>query len=114
MPIPPYNIETFPFFCPTYRLLTPTVAKARVRLRWSGPRQKRHAYVGTCGVECTYQPGKLEAKAYSKTCKVVATDVVETTGPPAALHLSTNLTTLPADGEEVALIEIDVVDRKAE
>jgi beta-galactosidase len=57
-----------------------------------------------------YQPGKLEAKAYSKTGKVVATDVVETTGPPEALHLSTNLTTLPADGEEVALVEVDVVD----
>jgi hypothetical protein len=58
MPIPPYNLETLPFFCLTYRLLIPTVAKARVRLRWSEPRQKSHAYVGTCGVECTLPTGQ--------------------------------------------------------
>ena len=38
-----------------------------------------------------YAPGKLEAKCYAGD-KLVATDTVETAGPPAALKLSTDRT----------------------
>lgn len=57
-----------------------------------------------------YRPGTLEAKAYDASGQTVATDIVETTGPAAALRLLPSTTTLPADGEEVALIEVDVAD----
>ncbi|HLH81519.1 MAG TPA: beta-galactosidase GalA [Chthonomonas sp.] len=57
-----------------------------------------------------YRPDTLEAKAYDASGQTVATDIVETTGPAAALRLLPSTTTLPADGEEVALIEVDVVD----
>lgn len=60
--------------------------------------------------QVSYQPGRLEAKAYDANGNVLATDSEETTGPPAALRLIPNTFTMPADGEEVSLIEVDVVD----
>ncbi len=56
-----------------------------------------------------YAPGRLEARAYQGD-KLVATDVVETTGPPAALRLKANALEFPADGEEVAMVAVEVVD----
>ncbi len=56
-----------------------------------------------------YTPGTLEARAASRG-QVTATDKVETTGPPAALKLTTDRTTLTADGEDVTMVEVDVVD----
>jgi len=56
-----------------------------------------------------YTPGTLEARAYTNG-RVVATDRVETTGAPAALRLKTDRTTLTADGEDVTVVEVDVVD----
>ena len=40
----------------------------------------------------------------------MAQDSVETTGAPAALSLSTDRTTLTADGEDLTMIEVDVRD----
>ncbi len=57
-----------------------------------------------------YAPGTLTATGYDATGKVIATDKVETTGAPAALKLSTDRTTLTADGEDLTMIEVDVVD----
>ena len=56
-----------------------------------------------------YAPGKLEAKCYAGD-KLIATDTVETAGPPAALKLTTDRTGLLADGEDVTMVEVDVVD----
>lgn len=56
-----------------------------------------------------YAPGVLEARAY-QAGKLVAVDRVVTTGAPAALRLKTDRTTMAADGEDVILIETDVVD----
>ena len=56
-----------------------------------------------------YAPGTLEARAY-RDGQVIATDKVETTGPPAALRLSTDTPTLAADGEEAAPVVVEVVD----
>ena len=56
-----------------------------------------------------YAPGTLEACAISGG-SVTATDKVETTGPPAALKLTTDRTKLTADGEDVTMVEVDVVD----
>ena len=56
-----------------------------------------------------YAPGTLEARGITGG-KVAAADKVETTGPPAALKLKTDQATLSADGEDVTMVEVDVVD----
>jgi len=57
-----------------------------------------------------YAPGTLEARGVDAAGKVVATDRVETTGAPAALRLTTDRTALTADGEDLTMVEVDVVD----
>ncbi len=57
----------------------------------------------------TYTPGELEARGYLGGI-VVATDVVKTTGAPAALKLSAGRSTLYADGEDIIPVEVSVVD----
>jgi beta-galactosidase len=57
-----------------------------------------------------YAPGTLEAKGYGSDGKTIAMDKVETTGAPAALRLSTDRTKLTADGEDLTMVEVDVVD----
>lgn len=65
-----------------------------------------------------YQPGWLTAKALVPGAadlgknRVVATDQVSTTGPAAAIKLRTTRTGLLADEEDVAPIEVDIVDAK--
>ncbi|BDI29022.1 beta-galactosidase [Capsulimonas corticalis] len=56
-----------------------------------------------------YAPGTLLAKGY-RNGAVIAADKVETTGAPARLVLKTDRTTLLADGEDVTMVEVDVVD----
>ena len=58
-----------------------------------------------------YTPGTLTARGYNGT-SVAATDRIETTGPPAALRLSTDRTTLWADGEDVTMVAVAVVDAR--
>jgi len=57
-----------------------------------------------------YAPGTLEARGVDAAGKIIATDKVETTGAPAALRLMTDRTTLAADGEDLTMVEADVVD----
>lgn len=57
-----------------------------------------------------YAPGTLEARGFDAAGKVMATDKVETTGAPAGLRLSTDRTALTADGEDLTMVEVDVVD----
>jgi len=57
-----------------------------------------------------YAPGTLTATGYDSAGKVMATDKVETTGAPAALRLSTDRATLQTDGEDLTMVEVDVVD----
>jgi beta-galactosidase len=56
-----------------------------------------------------YAPGKLEARGY-KNGMVVATNSVETTGAPGKLVLTTERTSLNADGEDAAVINVSAVD----
>jgi beta-galactosidase len=58
-----------------------------------------------------YAPGKLEAKGY-RGGKVVSTDVVETTGAPAQLRLSTDRNRITPDGECVTMVTVSVLDEK--
>ncbi len=57
-----------------------------------------------------YAPGALMAKGYDAGGKTIGFDTVRTTGAPAALVLKTDRTKLIADGEDVTMVEVDVVD----
>lgn len=56
-----------------------------------------------------YHSGTLSAKAY-RGGKVIAETTVETTGAPAGLRLTPDRTTLDADGEDVAIVTVAVID----
>jgi beta-galactosidase len=58
-----------------------------------------------------YAPGKLEAIGRTNGV-VVARDLVETTGAPAAIRLRSDRMSILADGEDVSPINVEVVDAK--
>jgi len=58
-----------------------------------------------------YEPGRLEARG-TMTDGQVITDVVETTGKPAALRIRSDLTALRANHQDIAVAEVSVVDRE--
>jgi beta-galactosidase len=58
-----------------------------------------------------YKPGKLEARGYNSD-KPVTKDVVETTAAPSQVTLNSDVTTLKADGCDVAIIHVAIKDAK--
>lgn len=58
-----------------------------------------------------YEPGRLEALG-SGSGRVTAHDVVETTGRPAAMRLRSDRKAILADGEDVSIIAVDILDAK--
>ena len=58
-----------------------------------------------------YKPGKLEARGY-KAGKVITKDVVETTSAPSQVTLNSDVTSLKADGCDVAVIRVAIKDEK--
>jgi beta-galactosidase len=58
-----------------------------------------------------YKPGKLEAKAY-KAGKIVTKDIVETTTEAIQVELNSDVSTLKADGCDVAVIRVAIRDDK--
>lgn len=58
----------------------------------------------------TYEPGTLEAVAYKKGKKL--TKKVETTGPASEVVVTPYKTTMTADGKDVAIVNISVIDRE--
>ena len=59
-----------------------------------------------------YAPGTLSAKGYDAADKVIAEAKVETTGEPASVQLTPNRATINADGEDVSVITVSIVDTK--
>ncbi len=57
-----------------------------------------------------YAPGTLSAKGYADDDKVIAETRVETTGEPAAIALEPDRTTLTADGTDISLVTVKIVD----
>jgi len=57
-----------------------------------------------------WEAGTLTVKGYDTAGNVVATEIHETTGEPAALRLSTDRTRLTADREDVTMVRVSVVD----
>lgn len=58
-----------------------------------------------------YEPGYIEARA-SKGGKVILTEKRETTGASAQLRLTADRTQINADGEDVAVIKVEVLDQE--
>jgi len=60
----------------------------------------------------TWEPGSLHAVAYAQNGKAVAETAIETAGEPVALRLKsiTGPGGLKADGQDVALVDVEVVD----
>ena len=59
----------------------------------------------------TYAPGTLKAVGY-KAGKKVLTETVATTGEPSQLRLSAERTTIKADGRDVSVLTVEVLDKK--
>lgn len=58
-----------------------------------------------------YEPGAIEAHGY-KNGKPVLSEKRETTGAPATLRLSADRTAINADGEDVAVIRVEALDKQ--
>ena len=58
-----------------------------------------------------YEPGVLEARG-SKGGKVVLTEKRETTGAPASIRLTADRTEINADGEDVAVLKVEALDKE--
>jgi beta-galactosidase len=56
-----------------------------------------------------YEPGTIEARG-SKGGAVVLTEKRETTGQPVAIRLTTDRTEIDADGEDLAILTVEVLD----
>ena len=59
----------------------------------------------------TYRPGALKAVGYKNGRKVM-TENVPTTGAPDRLRLTADRTTITADGRDVSVVKVEVLDRK--
>lgn len=57
-----------------------------------------------------FEPGKLEAVAFKKGKKLVSK--IETTGTPAEVQLTPYKTTMLADGKDVAVMNVSIIDRE--
>ena len=57
-----------------------------------------------------YAPGRLEAIGYDTQGKQALSAVRETTGAPHALRLCADRNTLTSDGEDLAVVEVTVID----
>lgn len=57
-----------------------------------------------------YEPGQIEAHGY-KDGKLTLTVKRETTGPSAALRLTADRTEINADGEDLAIIKVEALDK---
>jgi beta-galactosidase len=58
-----------------------------------------------------YEPGFIEARG-TKDGKVVLTEKRETTGPAAAIRLTADRAEINADGEDLAILTVEVLDKQ--
>ena len=58
-----------------------------------------------------YEPGVIEARAF-KAGKVALTEKRETTGPTVSLRLTADRTEINADGEDVAVLKVEALDKE--
>ena len=82
-----------------------------VELLVNGQSQGRKAQddVAQVNWSVVYQPGVIEARAY-RGGQCVATDRVETSGAPAGLRAAADRTEIHADGADLALVTVEIID----
>ena len=61
--------------------------------------------------DVTYEPGTLKAVG-KKNGRIVCTEIIETTGKPAAMRLTADRNQLIADNEDAAHVTVEVIDEK--
>ncbi len=66
-------------------------------------------YLGHVQWKVRYEPGIIEARG-SKDGKVIATEKRETTGSPSAIRLTADRINIRADGEDVSMLKVEVLD----
>jgi len=69
------------------------------------------SHLGHLAWNVKYEPGVIEARG-SKNGKVVLTEKRETTGPEVAIRLTADRTTINADGEDIAVLMVEVLDKE--
>jgi beta-galactosidase len=68
-------------------------------------------HLGHVEWKAPYEPGVIEARG-SKGGKVVLTEKRETTGPVTALRLSADRTEIDADGQDLAMVKVEALDKE--
>jgi beta-galactosidase len=68
-------------------------------------------HLGHVEWKAKYEPGAIEARGY-KAGKLALTEKRETTGAPTSIRLTADHTEINADGEDVALITVEVLDKQ--
>ncbi|MGA7860080.1 MAG: beta-galactosidase GalA [Terracidiphilus sp.] len=71
---------------------------------------KKVPHLGHVEWKVKYLPGSIEARG-SKDGKVVLTEKRETTGPTVAIRLTADRTEIDADGEDVAILTVEALDK---
>ena len=66
-------------------------------------------HLGHVEWKARYEPGVIEARG-SKDGKVILTEKRETTGSPNSIRVTADRTELDADGEDVSLLKVEVLD----
>ncbi len=90
-------------------MVTSNLEKVELRLNGKPVGEKAVDKYEMATFEVPYQPGKLEALA-SSGGKEVARFTVETTGPPAAVRLVPDRTSLAGDGSDAQPVTVEIVD----
>jgi beta-galactosidase len=73
-----------------------------------GPKKVPH--LGHVEWKVRYEPGSIEARG-TKGGKVVLIEKRETTGPAVAIRLTADRTEIDADGEDVAIVKVEALDK---
>jgi beta-galactosidase len=73
-----------------------TTPQNRYRLMWT---------------DVTYEPGTLKVVAYDKNGNAASEKEIHTAGKPYRLILESDLTTIKANGEDLAFVTVSVVDK---
>ncbi len=68
-------------------------------------------HLGHAQWKVRYEPGAIEARGY-KDGKLALTEKRETTGPVAALRLTSDRNEINADGEDLAIIKVEALDKE--
>ena len=68
-------------------------------------------HLGHVEWKAKYEPGFIEARG-TKDGKVVLTERRETTGPAAAIRLTADRAEINADGEDLAILTVEVLDKQ--